>query len=88
VNISITLTDYYSRGDEDRFFAGLDSIAAVTDYKGVVQQLILEINEQVLDNAMLRELIALLTRYNIDLTPLSVLANNKDFEWISEPRYY
>jgi hypothetical protein len=37
---------------------------------------------------MLRELIALLCRYGVDLSPLSVLATSKRFKWIQEPHYY
>jgi hypothetical protein len=88
MNIKIDLVTFYSKGDESRFFHGLKDISAITGMTGVHRSLILKIDARILNNEMLRELIALLWRYSIALHPLRTLCKKKKFEWISDKKFY
>ncbi|WP_155624483.1 hypothetical protein [Burkholderia diffusa] len=88
MDIRISLVRFLSKGDEQRFFCGLDGISAIKGYVGSGRELIVKIDRRVLDASMLREFIALLSRYNTDISALSVLASSKKFAWLKDPRCY
>jgi hypothetical protein len=88
MKIEITLTTFYARGDERRFFQGLSEIRGVTNFEGKGRNLIVTLNVRYLNREQLFEFIALLWRYNIPLCPLNFLAKSKKFEWINDEKYY
>ncbi|BBE51950.1 hypothetical protein OYT1_ch2437 [Ferriphaselus amnicola] len=89
MQLEISLTTFYSIGDERRFFQGLKDIEAIKEIRGVGRGLIIKIEMKALNKEMLRELIALLWRYGISLAPLKVFAsNNKKFTWLDDERCY
>ena len=88
MKVKIDLVTFYSRGDENRLFQGLNDIPAITDIIGVGRSLVLKIDARVLNNDMLRELIALLWRYGIALHPINILCKKKKFVWISDEKFY
>ncbi|CAG9245598.1 conserved hypothetical protein [Burkholderia diffusa] len=88
MDIRISLVRFFSKGDEQRFFDGLDGVAAIKSYVGSGRELIVKIDRRVLDASMLREFIALLSRYDIDLSALSILADSKKFAWLKDPQCY
>lgn len=78
---------FYSRGDEASFFAFAGGIPAVTKVEGVAESLVLHLRPKVSD-ASLRDLIALLYRYKIDMRPLAELKTKKNSEWFCDPASY
>jgi len=89
MQLEIGLTTFYSMGDERRFFQGLKDISAIKDIRGVGRELILQLDIRSLNKEMMRELIALLWRYGVSLSPLKALAiNNKRFAWLHDDRCY
>lgn len=50
--------------------------------------MVLKVDRRVLSNVMLKEFIALFSRYGVCLSPLSVLADSKKFSWVNDPRFY
>ena len=88
MKITIQLSCFYSQNDEDRFFLGLKNIDSINNIKGIYNNLIIDINIRTLKNYELRELIALLYRYNISLVPLSFLSVKKRFLWINNIESY
>ena len=89
MQIEIQLTTFYSRGDELRFFQGLKEIGCIQNVKGVGRGLVFDIALSRLRKENLFELIGLLWRYQIDLTPLRALSEkNKKYAWLTETKFY
>ena len=81
--IELELQEFYSSGDEARFFAGLNAIKAVKDLRGRGTALLVTLDRRKLSRDDLRELIALVRRYRISRKPLKPLA--KRFKLFSDP---
>lgn len=88
MDIEIALGCFYSQGDERRFFQGLKEIKAIKNIEGVGVNLIIGIEMRLLTKDALKELIALLWRYGIPLSPLYLLAERKKFAWLNDERGY
>ena len=86
--LEIQLSSFYARGDERRFFQGLKEIAAIKSVQGIGQILILTINASHLGNESMRELMALLWRYQIPLSPLRSFTSMRRFSWLNNPDGY
>lgn len=86
--LKIALGSFYSRGDEKRLFQGFGEIAAIRDIKGVGRDLLLSINIAALSKEQMRELLALLWRYDLPLAPLRVLSEKKKFDWLNDSQGY
>jgi len=88
MKVRINLGVFYSPGDERRFFAGFSGNPAIAGVCGMGQQLELTLIQRHLNHEALRDLIALLWRYHIPLSPLSPLANGARFTWLSDEKWY
>lgn len=86
--LQIALSSFYSRGDERRLFQGFKEIAAIRSVKGAGRDLLLDIEIAALDKEAMRELLALLWRYEIPLTPLRAFAEKKKFDWLKDSQGY
>jgi len=86
--ITIRSDEFYSDGDERRFFEGLRNISAVSSVKGIGVELFLDINTVKMSKNEMRELIALLWRYKVPLSPLSAFVKNKRFDWLHNKDAY
>lgn len=86
--LQITLGSFYSRGDERRLFMGFKEIAAIRSVQGVGRDLLLDMDLVSLKKEEMRELLALLWRYEIPLAPLRGLAEKKKFTWLNDPQGY
>jgi len=84
----ITLSRFYSRGDERRLFQGLNDISAIENIQGVGKNLLLTIKVNSLNKGSMRELLALLWRYGIPLMPLRSLAEKTKFSWLNDEQGY
>ncbi len=86
--LQVTLTLFYSRGDERRLFQGFQEIPAIRNVQGVGRDLLLDIEIASLNKEALRELLALLWRYDISLAPLRALADKRKFDWLNDSQGY
>jgi hypothetical protein len=86
--VQITLGSFYSRGDERRLFQGLSEIPAIRGVRGVGRELLLNIAISSLNKDGMRELLALLWRYDIPLAPLRPIAAKKKFAWLNDAQGY
>jgi hypothetical protein len=75
---------YYSQGDEDAFFGRLKSLPCVTSIRGKPDGLHLTLRAP--SEWQLRELIALLFRYGLDMTPLAALKTDRNQRWFFQNR--
>ena len=79
---------FFSNADEKSFFDWLDGLSFVRRYEGHGRTLHIFVSPEEVDEAALRELIALFYRYNIDLRQLAVF-NRADFDhWFRNKRAY
>lgn len=86
--LQIALGSFYSRGDEKRLFLGLKEISAIRSVQGVGRDLLLDIEIAALNKEAMRELLALLWRYEIPLAPLRAFAEKKKFGWLNDSQGY
>ena len=86
--LQIALSSFYSKGDERRLFQGFKEIAAIRIVQGIGPDLLLDIQVATLNKEGMRELLALLWRYGIPLTPLRMLAEKKKFDWLNDSQGY
>jgi hypothetical protein len=86
--LQLALSSFYSRGDERRLFQGFEEIAAIRNVQGVGRDLLLDIQVAALSKEAMRELLALLWRYEIPLAPLRIFAEKKKFDWLNDSQGY
>lgn len=72
---------YLSQGDEDAFFAWLSAIPGVVSVKGHGRELHIRLRSLRLSQTSLRELIALYTRYDGELSELAQFATGANSTW-------
>ena len=72
---------FYTQSDEANFFNWLNSIECVQEVKGVGTEILLFISESEIQDEDLNDLIAIFTRYNINLKQLAQFKTNKNKHW-------
>jgi hypothetical protein len=87
MEIIIRDSTYYSEGDEASFFDRLHSLKCVSDIKGAPDGLHVRLSRKP-TNAQLRELIATLYRYGLDMRPLAVLRTKNNETWFCDPKMF
>ena len=75
---------FYSPIDQDLFFQWIERISAIERFKGVLDEIHLYVEDPNLDYNNLRELVALLDRYKIDMKQLQVFLNDSNKHWLTE----
>ncbi|HEY1708910.1 MAG TPA: hypothetical protein VGG10_11650 [Rhizomicrobium sp.] len=75
---------YFAPGDEKAFFDWLQSIPCVEDVRGSLRDLHI-IFKRPPSNGDLRELIALLHRYRMNMKPLAAFRTPRNAEWFTRP---
>jgi hypothetical protein len=80
-------SQFYSYLDEKNFFAWLESIPAIKGVRGTPQGLELTIDSP-MDRDSLSDLVAILTRYDVDRKCLKDLVRPEDAEWFQAPDAY
>lgn len=88
VSVRISLSSFYSKGDENRFFWGLEQNPAVVHFRGVETDLVVRLEGHALDRMAAKDLIALLWRYGISIKPLAVLFSHKKYSWVRDKKGY
>jgi hypothetical protein len=76
---------YYSQADEDAFYDRLNSLRCVRSIQGTPDGVHIALSRAPTDS-QLRELIALLYRYDLDMTPLAAFRTKRNAPWFSENR--
>ena len=84
VTLVATEVVYHSPGDEEAFFAWLNSIGCVTEVRGVSRELQIQLRPPT--DTELRELIALFSRYGIERRQLAQLVTFKNASWFRDNR--
>lgn len=82
--ISIQEINYFSALDEDIFFTWLDKIPGIVEKQGEGNELHIYIDQEKLNEAGLRELLAFFYRYGIDMEQLGIFLNENNKSWFFE----
>src|SRR6266699_130725 len=72
---------YYSRRDEDAFFAWLRAIPGVVSVRGIGRHLVVTLRSTRLSDRALRELIALHARYRLPMHSLAQFETRQNSSW-------
>lgn len=72
--ITLELGEFYSKGDEARFFAALEAVPAVKELKGRGTSLIISLALGQLKSEDLVELLAVARRYGLSRKPFKALS--------------
>ena len=78
---------YGSQGDETAFFTWLQAIPCVGAVVGQSTNLHIQL-KRAPSNADLHELVGLLHRYGMDMTPLAALKTARNAKWFADPGKY
>lgn len=78
---------FYSQGDEAAFFSFAEGIPAVRKVEGISDSIVLHLRPPVSDNS-LRDLLALLFRYKVDMRPLAELKTRENSDWFCDAEAY
>jgi len=75
---------YYSQSDETAFFNWLNSIECVSEIQGYGSSLELTVHFTTIPEEDLRELIAIFSRYQVDLKQLRVFETSENASWFTQ----
>lgn len=75
---------YYSQSDETAFFNWLNSIACVSEIQGYGSSLEITVHSTTIPEEDLRELIAIFSRYQVDLKQLRVFETAENASWFTQ----
>ncbi|HEV2649853.1 MAG TPA: hypothetical protein VGU69_01235 [Rhizomicrobium sp.] len=78
---------FYSHNDEKNFFRWLEEIPAVGKVTGTSKGLKIVVKTPVADKD-LREIIAVMSRYSLDLHPLHALLTTENSDWFKNPEAF
>jgi hypothetical protein len=84
ITLICTAVCYYSYLDEELFFAWIKNIPSVVDFKGRGKELYLYVKSKKIPQKDLSELIALFSRYNVDMKQLHIFLNSRNKAWFYE----
>ena len=74
---------YYSQADEDAFFDRLYGLRCIKSIVGAPDGLHITLHRPPSDK-QLREMLALLYRYDLNMTPLAVLRTSRNAAWFAD----
>ena len=80
--------EYLSKLDEDLFFEWLGKLACVSGFEGVGDELQITVLMNKVDDACLRELLAIFFRYQISMKQLAVFKDDQKRKWFSDGAAY
>jgi hypothetical protein len=78
---------YFAYGDEKAFFGWLESIPCVASVGGRLRDIHIKLKRQPGDSD-LRELIALFSRYRMNMRRLAVYRTARNAHWFDDPKMY
>ncbi|BBM02427.1 hypothetical protein [Microbulbifer sp. GL-2] len=72
---------FLSEGDEIAFFNWLNSLECISQIKGVNNEIQLHLTDSEISYDNLRDLIAIFTRYDVNMSQLSQLQTDENRDW-------
>lgn len=87
VTLIANRVEYGSYNDEAAFFEWLDKIRGVLSYDGEGDALYIHVNSR-LNEATLRDFLALFDRYGVDMKQLAVFDSDKFSPWFRDKNSY
>ncbi|PVZ71810.1 hypothetical protein [Pelagibaculum spongiae] len=84
VKLIFDSVSYLSQGDETAFFNWLNSIESVTKVEGFGTELEVTVSSNHISDEELRDLIAIFTRYGIELKQLRVFEGPENMKWFTQ----
>lgn len=78
---------YYSSADESAFYDRLAGLRCIAGVRGARDGLHISLSRRPSD-MQLREIIALLYRYELDMKPLTALLTEKNASWYADPNTF
>jgi hypothetical protein len=88
VVLKATGIKYLSEHDEEVFFQWLGRLRSVTSVRGELQTEEITVTPSRLTDDELRELLALSTRYGVEMSQLSVFRARANASWFARPTAY
>ena len=88
IELKAKAIQYGSALDEAAFFDWLQKLPCVSGFEGRGDTLYIRIASSKVDKAALRELLALFTRYGVDMKQLAVFDKRKFSRWFRDERKY
>ena len=88
VELQATAVRFFSQGDEAAFFGWLKTMPFVEHIEGRGRTLYIKINSSAVDEDGLRELLAMLRRYSVDLAQLVAFDREEFAEWFRRDDAY
>ena len=79
---------FYSQNDEIAFFDWISRIKGIKRWEGIVDEVHIHIPKKTVSDQCLRDLTALLYRYNIEMTQLQQFITEKNRDWYTSPKMY
>lgn len=79
---------FLSECDEEAFFCWLKQLDCVEGFHGQGLDLFISVSENPLKDESLRELLALFSRYRVDMTQLACFENDANRSWFRDARAY
>jgi hypothetical protein len=88
VQLSATSVRFYSRHDEEVFFSWLKKLDSFVECRGRLNVICLILQEDKVSDGDLEELIALFTRYCVDLSQLKIFDLPRFTKWFKDPEKF
>lgn len=88
VELKAKATRFGSALDEAAFFEWLQKLSCVSEFEGRGDTLYIRIGSSKVDEAGLRELLALFRRYRVDMKQLAVFDKPEFSHWLRDERAY
>lgn len=88
ISLEAKTVHYYSPSDEAAMFEWLNKLTCVVKYHGKGDILFIEVDPRLVDDLALRELLALFSRYDIDMKQLAQFDKDKFSEWFRSKKAY
>lgn len=80
--------EYLSKLDEDLFFEWLNKLPCVLGVEGIGDELLITVATNAVDDACLRELLAIFFRYQINMKQLAAFKDEQNRRWFSNATAY
>jgi len=88
LKLEIESLRFYSRLDEDAFFARLSKTSGVVSVEGFLRMINVSVDPSAVDEDAMRELISLFQRYGIDMRQLRELETEEFSSWMRNRSAY
>lgn len=88
VQLEATGVRFFSRCDEDAFFAWLNKLPFIERWEGRGRTIYIAVDYEAVDEDGLREILSLFRRYEVDLRQLAFLDRKEFSDWFHNKKAY